>query len=88
MKSIMKFFVLVGLILVGANVYSSQSDNVAERNAECLSAASAKTGIPIVRNENFQISTTETTYDQITTCMSGTSQTCYAGKVHVTMPNP
>lgn len=33
MKSIMKFFVLVGLILVGANVYSSQSDNVAERNA-------------------------------------------------------
>lgn len=88
MKSIMKLlFVLVGLILAGANVYSSQSDNVAERNAEGLSAASTKTGISIVRQENFQVSEAVTTFDEITTCMSGTSQTCNAGTVHVRMSN-
>lgn len=88
MKNAMRsVFILVGLILVGADVYSSQS--IEERNAECLSTASnAKTGISVVRRENFQISTTVTTFDEITTCMSGSSKTCNEGTVHMRIANP
>lgn len=82
------FFVSLGVMFVGANVYSSQKNNVVEQNAESLAAAKAKLGIAIVRTENFQVTETGTTYDQITTCMSGTSSPCYAGTVHVVVPNP
>lgn len=82
------FFVSVGLMLVGANVYSSQKNSLVEQNAECLAVASAKQGIAIVRTENFQMTEAGITYDQITTCMPGTSSSCYAGTVHVVMPNP
>ena len=89
MKSIMKvLFALFGLILVGANVYSLQRGKVAEQNIESLSVASAKTGTPIVRRVNFEVSETVTTFDEITTCMSGTSQICNAGTVHVIVSNP
>ena len=50
--------------------------------------ARAKTGTPIVRRVNFEVSETVTTFDEITTCMSGTSQICNAGTVHVIVSNP
>ena len=89
MKKIKKSaFVLIGLVLMGADVYSSYHEDITVRNADCLSAASAKTGIPIVRQENFRILESVTTYDEITTCMSGSSQICNAGTVHVVVQNP
>lgn len=89
MKNTMKsILVLIGLALIGVDVYSSRYDDVVERNEESLSAFTAKTGISIVRQENFQITETVTTFDEITTCMSGSSQSCYAGTVHVRVANP
>ncbi len=80
MRNVMKcVFVLVGLTLVGVNVYSTRNEDVVGQNVESLS--SIRTGISIVRQENFQMTETATSFDEVTTCMSGSSQSCHAGTV-------
>lgn len=73
----------VCMITAGYNAYSAQKDtnSIISENAEALSAASTK-GYSIKRQENCIVDGGTISYDEITTCMSGSSS-CTAGKVHV-----
>lgn len=67
--------------------FASATD-IADLNEEALRVAVNKKGIPINRYENFRIEGGKTIYDVITTCMSGSNNACFAGKMTVTIPNP